>query len=80
MKKKTWESFLDSVDVSTRGKRRKATMLAIELLGKIHHAEERYLERIPPNLRSGSAYYNADYSVDAIISVIIELLRAYDSG
>ena len=78
MKKKTWESFLDSVDVSTRGKRRKATMLAIDLLEKIRHAEERYLERIPPNLRSGSAYYDADYSVDTIIAAIIELLRAYE--
>ena len=79
MKKKTWESFLDSVDVSTRGKRRKATMLAIDLLEKIRHAEERYLERIPPNLRSGSAYYDADYNVDTIIAVIIELLRVYES-
>ena len=72
------ETFLDSVDVSTRGKRRKAMMFAIDLLEKIRHVEERYLERIPLNLRSGSAYFDADYSVDTIIAAIIELLRVYE--
>ena len=60
------ETFLDSVDVSTRGKRRKAMMFAIDLLEKIRHAEERYMERIPLNLRSGSAYFDANYSVNTI--------------
>ena len=59
-------SFIDSVDISTRGKRRKAMALVIELLEKIRHAEERYLERIPLNLQSGSAYSDAEYSVDII--------------
>lgn len=77
MKKNTIKSFLDSIDVSTRGKRRKAMVLIIELLEKIRHAEERYLERIPLNLRSGSAYFEADYCVDTIIDAIIELLEAY---
>ena len=71
------KSFLDSIDVSTRGKRRKAMALVIELLEKIRNAEERYMERIPLNLRSGDAYFAADYSVDAIIDAIIDLLDAY---
>jgi hypothetical protein len=78
MKKKNMKSFLDFVDVSTRGKRRKAIWLTIELLEKIRHAEERYMQRIPLNLRSGTAYFEADYSVDTIIDAIIELMRAYD--
>ena len=73
MKKNTIKSFLDSIDVSTRGKRRKAMSLVIELLEKIRNAEEQYLKRIPLNLRSGGAYYEADYSVDAIIDAIIDL-------
>jgi hypothetical protein len=72
------KSFINSIDVSTRGKRRKAMALVIELLEKIRHAEERYLERIPSNLRSGSAYFEADYSVNTIIDAIIALLGALD--
>ena len=71
------KSFLDSIDVSTRGKRRKAMVLVIELLEKIRHAEGRYMERIPLNLRSGNAYFEADYSVDTMLDAIIDLMRAY---
>jgi len=78
MKKKTLESLLDSVDVSTRAKRSKAMALVIELLEKIRHAEERYMGRIPLNLQSGSAYSDAEYSVDIIIDAIDELLNAYE--
>ena len=79
MKKNTIKSFLDSIDVSTRGTRRKAMWLVvIELLEKIRHAEERYMERVPLNLRSGSAYFDADYSVDTMIAAIIELMRVYE--
>ena len=71
------KSFLDSIDVSTRWKRRKATTLVIDLLEKIRNGEERYLESIPYNLQSGTAYYAADDSVDTIISAIVSLLDAY---
>jgi hypothetical protein len=71
------KSLLDSIDVSTRGKRRKAMLLAIELLEKIRHAEELYMERIPPNLQSGDAYATADESVDVLTDAIIGLLDAY---
>ena len=71
------KSILDSIDVSTRRKRRKAMTLVIELLEKIRHAEEQYMERMPINLQSGGAYTAADESVDAIIEAIIGLLNAY---
>lgn len=66
-----------SVDVSTRGKRRKAVKLVIEILENIRFAEEAYLERIPLNLRNSAAYSAADYSIDLIINAIISLLDAY---
>ena len=71
------KSFLCSIDVSTRSKRRKAIWLVIELLEKIRHAEERYIERIPLNLRAGNAYFEADYSVDTVVDAIIDLMKAY---
>jgi hypothetical protein len=79
MKKNTVDSFLDSVDVSTRAKRRKATILVVELLEAIRHAEERYLERIPLNLQSGSAYSDAEYSIEVIIDAIDDLMNAYET-
>ena len=78
MKKRTLESFRDSVDVSTRAKRRKVMALVIELLEIIRHAEERFLERVPLNLQSGNAYSDAEYSVDIIIDAIDELVNAYE--
>jgi hypothetical protein len=71
------KSFINSIDVSTRGKRRKAIYLVIELLEKIRNAEERYLERIPLNLQSSSAYSSADESIYTIINAIIGLVDAY---
>jgi hypothetical protein len=71
------KSFLDSVDVSTRRKRRKAMALAIKLLEKIRHAEEQNMAKIPLNLRPGPIYCEAGYCVDAIIDAIIGLLSAY---
>jgi hypothetical protein len=69
--------FLDSIDVSTRKKRRKAVVLAIELLKKIRYAEEQYMARVPRNLHSGGAYFASDDSIDAIAGALISLLDAY---
>jgi len=76
--KKSMKPFLDSIDVSTRGKRRKTMCLVIELLEIIRNAEEQYMERIPLNLRQGAAYFEADYSVDTMVDVIIQLMRVYE--
>jgi hypothetical protein len=72
------KSFLDSIDVSTRRKRREAMVVAIELLEKIRHAEEQYMERTSLNLRSSGAYLEAGYNVDAIIDAVIGLWGALD--
>jgi hypothetical protein len=69
---------IETVDVSTRGKRCEATAMAVGLLEKIRHAEEAYMERIPFNLRPGKQYAKADCSVDTLICAIVELLSAYD--
>jgi hypothetical protein len=71
------KTFIDSIDVSTRGKRRKAMGLVIDLLEKIRIAEELYMERTPINLQSSRAYSEADYTDEAIITAIIGLLDAY---
>ena len=71
-------SPLDSIDVSTRGKRREAMVLAIELLDKIRHAEERCLEMDPPNMLLGWDYLEAKYNVDAIINATTGLWNALE--
>ena len=71
------KTLFDSMDVSTRGKRRKAIAVAVDLLEKIRQAEERYIENIPFNLQSGDAYAAAENSVDLIIDAIISLSDAY---
>ena len=67
---------IDFIDVSTRGKRREAMMLAIELLDKIRHAEERYLEMDPTNMQLGWDYLEAKYNVDAIVNATTSLWNA----
>ena len=70
--------LIKSVDVSTRHKRKVATLLAIELLEQIRFAEEKYLERIPCNLKNSCVYATAEDTVDILISAIVTLLSAYD--
>ena len=71
------KSLVDSVDVSTRGKRRKAVTAIIKMLDKIHYAEMAYMHRIPTNLQSGEAYEAAEYSADSIEDAINTLYDAY---
>ena len=66
------------IDLSTRGKRRKAVAAIIEILEKIRAAEETNLERFPLNFRDGDAYAAADYSLDVIIDAICGLIDAYE--
>ena len=71
------KSWVDSLDVSTRGKRRKAVSIVISMLEKIHGAEFDYMERVPMNLQAGDAYAAADYCVDILADSIVLLLDAY---
>ena len=70
--------FFDSIDLSTRRKRRAATKLASYLIGIIHHAEYQYLERIPPNLQGSAAYEAADETLDLLVEAINVLDSAFD--
>ena len=65
------------VDVSTRGKRRKAIALVLGILELICGAEEQYLENMPANLRSGERYSAAEQTVVAVIGAINSLADAY---
>jgi len=72
-----FKSIIDSLDVSTRRKRRKSVVLVVEMLEKIRFAEEGYMERMPLNLHGSQSYADADYSVDCIIDAIVALWDAY---
>ena len=71
-------SIVAAIDVSTRRKRRAATALAIDLLGKIHLAEEDYVSRIPLNLHGSDAYAAAEDTIDSLIDAILILDCAFD--
>ena len=66
-----------SLDVSTRGKRRKAVALIIEMLGRVHAAEDAYLLRVPPNLQGSAACEAAGCSMEALGDAIGSLADAY---
>ena len=70
-------AFLDSIDVSTRRKRKAATCLACDLLQRIRHAEKEYLDRIPLHLHGSDAYTAADYTVDILTEVLVTLCDAF---
>jgi len=71
------KSVIASIDVSTRGKRRKAMSGIIDLLKVIREAEENHMAKMPVNLQSGDAYALADESIDAIIEAVSYLEDAY---
>jgi len=71
-------NFLDSIDVSTRNRRREAMALAIELLDKIRHAEERHMEMSPLNMQLSWDHLEAKYNIDAIISATTGLENALE--
>jgi len=71
-------TIIDSIDVSTRRKRKAALSLALNMIEKIRFAEDAYLERIPPNLHGSSAYAITDEAVDALTDSILTLMTVYD--
>jgi len=72
------KSITAPLDLSSRGKRRKAVALIIEMLEKIRFAEEKNLERFPLNFRDSDAYAAADYSLHVIMDAICGLQDAYE--
>ena len=67
----------ETLDISTRPKRRKAVALVIMALVRICSAEEAYLDRIPDNLQGGDACAAAEDSIDFISEAISNLVDAY---
>ena len=77
MTKKDMITMVDSIDVSTRAKRRKATSFAIAMLEQIRAAEETNIDRFPENLQCGYAYAKAGDSLEVISDAIADLEDAY---
>jgi hypothetical protein len=73
----TFDAVFGALDISTRPKRRRAVSFIIKELGRIHHEEDSYMERMPLNLRDGDAYAAADYSLDMLIEAMSFLEDAY---
>jgi len=71
------KAFFDSIDISTRGKRRKAVSLIVDLLDNIQKAEQMYLDRFPHNLQAGDAYDLSEFSIDMVTEAINSLIDAY---
>ena len=65
------------IDVSTRSKRRRATLFAIGLLQHIRDAEAVDIECSPDVLQRGDVFTEAEFSYDAIADAIIRLDDAY---
>ena len=71
-------SLLDSIELSTRRRRRDAVKLAMDLVAGIHLAESGYMERIPANLQGGDAYQAAEQALDYLVEAIDALEAAYE--
>ena len=69
--------LLDSIDVSTRRKRKAATHIALNLLQRVRHAEKEYLDRIPLHLHGSDAYTAAYYTVDILTEALVTLCDAF---
>jgi hypothetical protein len=67
-----------SVDLSSRGKRRKVITLVIELFERIRAAEGMFIERIPLNLHNSDAYDTAEQSIDLLDEAIDVVSSIYD--
>jgi hypothetical protein len=78
MTKADQRAFIDSIDLSTRKKRRQAASLAAHFLGLIHLQELEYQDRIPPNLQSGDAYAAADETIEMLLAAMDYLMSAYE--
>jgi hypothetical protein len=60
----------DTLDISTRPKRRKAVSSIVFNLSRIRDEELAYMERIPLNFQEGEAYAAADSAVELLSDAI----------
>ncbi len=76
--KKDQQAFINSIDLSTRKKRREAAELAVDFIELIYRREATYQQRIPLNLQGGDAYAAAEETMDTLHAAMDDLLSAYD--
>jgi len=69
--------IFNTIDISTRPKRRRAVSLIIDVLMRIRNAEIAYMERIPENFQLCDAYAAADESIDTLTYALDLLSDAY---
>jgi len=77
MTKKDLTNLMASIDVSSRAKRRQATLIALGLLEHIRAAEEANIGRFPENFQDGHAFSNAEESLEVVSDVMVALEYAY---
>lgn len=71
------KNTIESIDLSTRAKRRKVTSLVVEVLDNVKTFEESVLARTPENLQNADAYQKTEISAEAIGDAIDILIDAY---
>jgi len=70
-------SVLDSIDLSTRPKRRHTVSHIVAVLIRLCNAEIAYRDRIPDSLQDSGAYVAADESIELLTDAIDALMSAY---
>jgi hypothetical protein len=74
----TKKDLLMSVDLSSRGKRRKAITLVIGLLMEIRAGEQTLMLQMPLNLQGSVVFETAEYAIDIIDEAIDIISSVYD--
>jgi len=70
--------LVESIDVSTRRKRRVAISLAIDILEKVRSAEDAYLSNQPINFHESDSYAIAENAHDSLVDIIVSLSDVYE--
>ena len=74
----TKKNLLMSVDLSSRGKRRKAITLVIGLLMEIRAGEQTLMLQMPLNLQGSVVFETAEYAIDIIDEAIDIISSVYN--
>jgi hypothetical protein len=69
--------FISLINVSNRDKRRKAVLLAIDILEHIRVAEQDNIDSFHLNFQDSQHFANAEYSLESVMDAISTLADAY---
>jgi hypothetical protein len=78
MKMQAIKAAFASIDLSSRGKRRKVITLVIGLLDRIRAAELMYIVNMPVNLQNSAAYEAAECYIEILEESIDMISSVYD--